>query len=963
MLLHQNSEILAALGVDVRGDHGNADVNEGTNMTLRGQLIAGCVLTPGDPVGDCAPSAANPVHLFQIWGHTDVDTIHFGDATGIAGGTTHGDAGYVFIGSKTIARGGQDDGSSLGDDGEDRFVVWYLQDADVTERTPAGGTIAGAGHTLTLDGQADSDTYTVYTTGSRGDARHYVINVLDTGAEDDGVDEALVYGFDSTLDGIDPGSPVGEKHANDDLFLLRATKCIDTESPYGVSSTVPSACTSPVEDAIRPAFVALLHGDLAAYRDTIQGNEPTTEVQRINYDQALNGRLSVFGLGGNDQFFVDDNSAITTLDGGSGYDSFQIGQIFGLKRDGLEGAVLPHDTFPTLVATTRGWLSPGTHAPLVAQGGTGNDEFTVYSNQAEIRLEGDDGNDIFTVRAFALAAVCDTDATGDGECTFADIDIEADPVTALYPADSTGDGICDAADADSYTGFRLDNNGDGVCNKADAHMTNDDENTLWEDDTIPVDADGVARPRIGLGFSTARPLDIRAGGGEDEVSYNVNAPVSLDGGTGIDKMVLLGTEFADDIVITAGGIFGGGLNVRYANIELVEVDGLEGDDEFFVQSTAFGVAYRVIGGLGSDTINVTGDVTEDIVVRELEGISGAVDHLVSADDDPLYDGLPADGIDYNVATPGLGNVVITETGSGTSVREGGSTSVPSIDAYKIRLAVAPTATVYITVSAPRSAQEEADGSLINPSPLPNGLGDTIWLCTGPSDASCDDGNAEFQRHIVVNGDPTDVPQRALVLVFTAANWNVDQYVYVFAVDDPRSEGDRVVVAQHSVISEDDRFDGTRVRNVEVSVRDNDTPGVFVTEVEPDTNVEDRRTLVIEGGTFGVDYTGRDDDLLIELAKAPQVGDVIVVRIELDAESQQAIQLFDKGSAGRFQQHIADSSTHYTITFTHLDWDAPVRVGVKARYDSRREDPQTAVLRFSRDASTTDSDGDYVFPNL
>ena len=33
-------------------------------------------------------------------------------------------------------------------------------------------------------------------------------------------------------------------------------------------------------------------------------------------------------------------------------------------------------------------------------------------------------------------------------------------------------------------------------------------------------------------------------------------------------------------------IFGAGLNVRYDNVEVVEVDGLEGDDEFFVQSTA-----------------------------------------------------------------------------------------------------------------------------------------------------------------------------------------------------------------------------------------------------------------------------------------------------------------------------------------------------------------------------------------
>src|SRR4026209_203544 len=120
--------------------------------------------------------------------------------------------------------------------------------------------------------------------------------------------------------------------------------------------------------------------------------------------------MSVFGLAGNDAFFVDDNSAITTLDGGAGYELFQIGQIFGLKRDHSEGALLATATFPSPIATARGWLSPGIHAPLVATGGTGNDEFVVYSNQAELRLEGDDDNDLFIVRAFALAAVCDKNA-------------------------------------------------------------------------------------------------------------------------------------------------------------------------------------------------------------------------------------------------------------------------------------------------------------------------------------------------------------------------------------------------------------------------------------------------------------------------------------------------------------------------------------------------------------------------
>src|SRR6185295_13672000 len=98
------------------------------------------------------------------------------------------------------------------------------------------------------------------------------------------------------------------------------------------------------------------------------------------------------------------------------------GQIYGVKRDSLAsladgasyplgntngGSLTPEDVFTT-VATTRGWLSAGASQPLVAKGGAGDDEFTVYSNQATLRLEGEDDNDLFVVRAFALAETYDT---------------------------------------------------------------------------------------------------------------------------------------------------------------------------------------------------------------------------------------------------------------------------------------------------------------------------------------------------------------------------------------------------------------------------------------------------------------------------------------------------------------------------------------------------------------------------
>ena len=76
----------------------------------------------------------------------------------------------------------------------------------------------------------------------------------------------------------------------------------------------------------------------------------------------------------------------------------------------------------------------------MANGGTGNDEFIVYSNQAELRLEGHDDNDLFIVRAFALAAVCDTDADDDGVCGFSDVSLYADPISERFPVDTAGPG-------------------------------------------------------------------------------------------------------------------------------------------------------------------------------------------------------------------------------------------------------------------------------------------------------------------------------------------------------------------------------------------------------------------------------------------------------------------------------------------------------------------------------------------
>ena len=81
-----------------------------------------------------------------------------------------------------------------------------------------------AEHTLTLDGVSESDDYRVHLLGSNSgiDERNAIINVLDTGRANDGVDELTVVGFDSDQNGNDGN---GDNLPTDDLFLLRRARC------------------------------------------------------------------------------------------------------------------------------------------------------------------------------------------------------------------------------------------------------------------------------------------------------------------------------------------------------------------------------------------------------------------------------------------------------------------------------------------------------------------------------------------------------------------------------------------------------------------------------------------------------------------------------------------------------------------------------------------------------------------
>jgi Ca2+-binding RTX toxin-like protein len=312
-------------------------------------------------------------------------------------------------------------------------------------------TANGLTAVLNLDGQGGADLYVIWAFGNGNS----LINVHDTGAANDGADKL-------TLNGT----------PDNDQFLVRAN------------------------------FLAVLHDALAGGR--------FGSAERINYDASLDAGIELNGLVGDDNFASDDNATTTTLNGGIGKDTFQIGQVF--QTDRLPPNVAAGDQVQTTL-TTVGYLTNGASFELTANGDAGDDRFVVFRNLAKVTLKGGDDNDTFVVRAFALA--------------------------------STG---------------QVDPNQQGTT--------------------------------------------VNGGADADVVQYAVNAQVDIDGGDGLDKIIVLGTEFGDTFVITDHAISGAGLYITYAGVETLELHAGAGNDTVYVVSTPAGMTTTVFGGPGSDHVYV-----------------------------------------------------------------------------------------------------------------------------------------------------------------------------------------------------------------------------------------------------------------------------------------------------------------------------------------------------------------------
>ena len=223
-----------------------------------------------------------------------------------------------------------------------------------------------------------------------------------------------------------------------------------------------------------------------------------------------------------------------------------------------------------------------------------------------------------------------------------------------------------------------------------------------DNDTFLVQAFALA----GSQEDTRGLTDLSGDAGADTIQYAVNAPVNINGGDGFDTVIVIGTEFGDDFVITRNGVFGAGLNVNFINIEFLEVDGAEGDDRFFILSTGINFTTVVTGGLGTDLFSVEGPTPANgVISNDLLGHSGIITHSVeSVLPASEYAGLKVIGVGTNVQDNDEPSVIVTQTGGYSQVIENAATNetAQGIDSYSVVLG-RPTLfgeTVTVTVAPP-----------------------------------------------------------------------------------------------------------------------------------------------------------------------------------------------------------------------------------------------------------------------
>lgn len=173
--------------------------------------------------------------------------------------------------------------------------------------------------------------------------------------------------------------------------------------------------------------------------------------------------------------------------------------------------------------------------------------------------------------------------------------------------------------------------------------------------------------------------------------------------------------------------------------------------------------------------------------------------------------------------------------------------------------------------------------------------------------------------INITADAAQVTVVPDMLTFDASNWDVEHIVTVQAVDDTLEEGTpHRTTIRHAATTSDGTggYNGIAVDDVDVSIVDNDTPGVSATPLEID---------VVEGGATAS----------FEVVLTKQPADNVEVTMTTNGQSE-----------------IIGSDV---VTFTAATWKTPKVITVRAVDDAIAEGIHADTIQFA----TSSSDPDYA----
>ena len=367
------------------------------------------------------------------------------------------------------------------------------------------------------------------------------------------------------------GSPVAPTYASmtDGLITYTGFQSVDASLGQGadtllVDSTITGTTTVNAQGGDDRIFVRSVSGPTfvngGAGNDWLLLNQNPPPLgtpnpldgQTITLDGGANSDTTVVNLfgNGNSRINVVDTVAdgatnVLVISGTAGNDTF-LGRANAAKTGLI--ALLSGASASGFTSAEKVTYTSGINGGVVLNGGNGDDTFALDNTASALTVNGGAGNDRFQVGQLFNRYTADAEfaaaATFSSSRGWLSSGVD-------FPATLNG-----GAGDDTFQIFR---------NVASLQLNGD-----AGDDTF------IVRSFI----ADSEVSSINAGEGRDSIQYAVNAPVAIDGGTGYDQVVVIGTEANDTYVITRGGVYGAGRFVTYTAVEQLRVYGMAGNDTF-----------------------------------------------------------------------------------------------------------------------------------------------------------------------------------------------------------------------------------------------------------------------------------------------------------------------------------------------------------------------------------------------